>query len=50
MNLSFDPWRSGDYKLFLHWDSAQVASENSTFVWSFISRLDPMDRQRARDS
>lgn len=40
--------RPGCYEPFIHWDPAQVASEDSAFFWSFMSKLDPLDRKRAR--
>jgi hypothetical protein len=37
------------YEPFLHWDPAEVASEDSAFVWSFMTKLDPLDRPSARE-
>ena len=39
----------GNYDPFVHWDPAQVAGEDAAFVWSFMSKLDPLDRKRARE-
>jgi hypothetical protein len=40
--------KPGNYELFLDWDTLQVASEDSAFIWSFVSKLDPLERKSAR--
>lgn len=41
--------KPGNCEPFLHWDPVEVAREDSAFVWSFMSKLDPLDRKRARE-
>ncbi|KAI9678582.1 MAG: RIBULOSE-phosphate 3-epimerase [Caeruleum heppii] len=41
--------KQGQYAPFCSWESTQVAKEDSAFVWSFMSKLDPLDRISAKE-
>jgi len=36
-------------KPFCNWNPAQIAPEDSTFIWSFIEKKDPLDRPTERE-
>lgn len=48
-DLNSELKKPNQYAPFSHWDPAEVASEDSAFVWSFMKKLDPVRRTRARE-
>jgi hypothetical protein len=40
--------KPGNYEPFLNYKLAQAAKEDAGFVWSFMSKLDPLDRPTSR--